>query len=199
MPTATYAGKSTIGLRDVCYAMLTETADGFTYGDVKQVRGAIDVSISPNAEIVKQNADDGEYDSYAALGDIQISMELAAIPTEVQADWFGTTVDANGVMFKNKDSQGGYFALGFRALKSNSKFRNQWLYKVKAALPEEKAHTLEAGSVTFTTRPVTLTAAARAKDGEWEATLDEDDEGVNPSVVTTFLETVYEKVTTPTP
>lgn len=189
---ATGSANATIGLRDVCYAMLTDTNESHTYEAVKQVAGAIDATITPGNRMSKQYADDGVYDSYAALGEMYMTLEMAALPDAVQEDWLGFYRDDNGVLMKNKDAQGGHFALGFRSLKSDGTFKYVWVYKCKATIPEEKAHTLGSGEVTWSTRKVALEVSPRKSDGLWQAAVDEGADGVSPSVVGAFFNAVYE-------
>lgn len=191
---AKYYGRSTIGLRDVCYAVLTETETGHSYGEVIQVAGAIDATIAPNSEASRQYADDGDYENYVSLGDISLTLEMAGLPTQVQVDWFGYRVDANGALIRDRDAQGKDVALGFRSLNSDGvTFKYVWVYRAKASMPEEKAHTKEGNTITYTTQSVTLNASPRKDDGKWQVVLNELDSGTNAAALATFLDSVYEE------
>lgn len=189
---ATQGANSTIGLRDVCYAMLVSEEMGPEYGQVQQVAGAIDVVISSGSKISKQYADDGTYDSYATLGDMYMTLEMAALPAQVQQDWLGFEIDSNGAVIRNKDAQGDYFALGFRSMKSDGNFKYVWLYKCKATIPEQKAHTMNNGDPTWSTSKVTLEVSPRKSDGMWQVSADEGAEGVVSNIGGLFFQGVYE-------
>jgi len=185
-------GRSTVGLKNVCYAMLTETENGHEYGEVVQAAGAIDVTIAPSSENTSQYADDGTYESFTSLGDIEISMEMAGLAEQAQIDWSGHRLDANGVLVKNKDDQGHYFALGFEAKETTGKRRRMWVYKCKAALPEDAAHTTEGTSATFGTAKLKITAMALPDTGDWQTIVREDSVGVEKEIFDAFLDSVYE-------
>ena len=194
--------KSTIGLEGLCYAMLTsDDTDGHSYGSVKKLPGSINATLSPNAEETNQYADNGTVEVYSSIGDMEISLEVTGLPSEVLMDWMGYRKDANGVIIKDKDAQGDYFALGFRSLMANNKNKLVWAYKCKASPPEEAFGTIEGTSVTYQTRTTTLAMMPREHDGKWQAYVDENEDGVNATAISTFHDDVYEETpaTPPTP
>lgn len=189
-----YRGPVSIGLRDICYAMLTEdTEDGTTYNAVvKGVAGAINATVSPQSESTKQYADDGINAEVTSLGDVNISIELSSIPDEVQAEWFGHTKNADGVLISNKDDAANHFALGFRSLNHDGSFRHVWVYKVLASLPENVYQTKEGSNVTMQTQKVTLACSPRVSDGKWMARVNSNDDKIGPAVIGNWFNAPYE-------
>lgn len=185
--------KSTIGMRDLCYAMLTldELGQSVVYGEIKKIPGTIEGSLTTNSETTPQYADDGTFDEYAALGDLTMALELTMLPKSAQQDWLGHTADANGVIIKHQDDQGDYFALGFRAMMSNKKFRYVWIYKGKASIPDEAYRTIEGSTITYQTRTVNINFSQRQSDGNWQAIADENESGINQSIIETWFASVY--------
>lgn len=192
-----YRGPVSIGLRDICYAMITSDDESGTDYDtnVKGVAGAIDATITPNSESTMQYADDGVFASITSLGDVSIALELSSLPVEVQADWFGHTKNKDGVLIKNKDDAAKHFALGFRSLNHDNTFKYVWIYKALASLPENAHHTKEGSSVTMQTQKVTLTCSPRASDGQWMASVNSGEEGIDANVITEWFAKPYEPAT----
>ncbi len=169
-----------IGLKDVHYAILIkDDSTGVTYNTPVKIAGAINARISPRTETTTLYADDGAFDTATTLGEITVELELADLPLEVQAALLGHTLQ-NGVLSKSKDDVAPYVALGFRALKSNGKYRYVWLVKGRFAENEEEARTKE-DKVTFQTAKITGTFVCRNFDGKWELVGDEDITGFTPN------------------
>lgn len=185
---------SKIRLDEVHYAILITDEEGkpTVYGAVRKLPGAIDVTITPSAESVPQYSDNGVSARYSALGDISIKAELTGLHTEAMADWFGHKIDEHGGLVRSKDDFAPYIAFGFRAGTSENTDQYSWLYKAKAVPAEEKQHTQEGSSVTYTTISVTLGAEPRQSDGLWQYTLKSDNGKVTPEALKAFFDTVTE-------
>ncbi len=184
---------SPIKLDNIHYAMLTTDEVGVpvVYGEIKKLPGGIDVTITPNAQSTPQYADNGKVANFVSAGDVNITVEMTALPTETQADWLGHMIDERGGIVENKDDTPDYFAFGFRTETSEGKQKLVWLYKVKAAPPEEKYHTL-AGDVTYSTTTTTLSAETRNADGNWKYSLLEGDPDVDPADLAAFFDSVMD-------
>lgn len=177
-----------IGLKDLCYAKITsDTASATVYGDVVSVADAIDAVITPTVNTDVIYADDGASESVSSFGDINISIEQKAISTAVQADWFGHTRDAKGMLVKGASDVASPIALGFRTQMANGKYAYKWLLKVIPQLSEETFHTKEAGSTTFQTRKVTLMGYARLSDGNWEYGIVDGEAGADSTVIANWF------------
>lgn len=190
--------RSTLGLQNVHYAMLlTDPLGGAATYDTppKRFAGAIDAALTVGADMTPQYSDDGKSDSFAALGDRELALQMKSLPYEVAKQWFGCEEDANGVLLSNREDSAAYFALGFYAKTSTGKRRFVWLFKCKASLPDETYHTVEGGSVTFQQPTINISIEDRESDNNWRAYLDEDEDGVTAGVVSAWFDAVYE----PTP
>ena len=92
-----------IGLRNLVYAkLLTDPAPGgtATYDAVKPIAGAISANINPNASNETLFADDGPYETATTIGQIALELNVADLPLEVQAELFGHTLTATGVLIR---------------------------------------------------------------------------------------------------
>ncbi|WP_346026532.1 major tail protein [Beduinella massiliensis] len=197
-----YRGPVSIGLRDVCYAMITKDDETGTVYETKEstvavkgVAGAIDATITPSSENTPLYADDGTFAEITSLGDVSIALELASLPDDVQVDWFGHQRDEDGVLVKGADDTARHFALGFKSQNHDKTFKYVWVYKALASLPENAHHTKEGSSVTMQTQKVTISCSPRLSDGKWMASVNSGAEGASADVISKWFEKPYEKAT----
>ena len=185
--------KSTIGLKNVVYALLTEDSDSnLTYGDVVPVVGAIEATITPeNADADVQYADDVEWDALYPDPTLTLALSMVSLPLTVQAAWLGNALDTNGVLIRSAADQPPYFALGFKSEKSDGTFRYVWLYKCRAKPITESYGTKEGENITRQTGDIEITAIKRTNDGKYQAVADEGENGFTPAKGETFLSSVY--------
>ena len=140
------------------------------------------------------------------LGDLSRKYESngnpAAISTgvddlggSVASDLTGAVIDNNGVVVSTAEDGGAPVAIGFRAKKSNGKYRYFWLYRVKFGIPATALAT-KGDSITFNTPTIEGTIMRRNKpDGEgkhpWKAEATEGDV-LDQDVITNWYKQVYE-------
>lgn len=188
-----------VGLRELVYAkILTDTAEATVYDDVKQVLGIQGLSFKPNSNQQQAYGDDGTFAVVNSTGEVEGEMELNTIPTQMEVDWFGRKLDANGAEIMSNDDQPNQLAVGFRARKSDGGDKLVWLYKITPAEPEVVYRTKEGTNVTIQNRKIAFKAIQRESDRNLKTALDSDKVGLAPSVVTNWTKAVYEPVTTPT-
>ena len=198
-PTASPAVSSTVGLKNMVIAPLTEdTEETVTYGTLQAVAGAIEATITPeSADPDVQYADDVEFDTLYPDPEISFSTSMADIPLTIQEMIFGNQIDDNGVLIRSANDKPGYFAVGFMSEKANGKYRYVWLYKVRAKPVTESYATKEGTTITRQTGEVEWTAIKRTSDGRYQAIADEGEGGFDSSKAATFLESVYTPTFTP--
>ena len=110
----------------------------------------------------------------------------------------GSTIDTNGVVISASEDGGDPVAVGFRAKKSNGKYRYYWLYRVKFGIPATNLAT-KGDSITFSTPTIEGTIMRRNKldafgKHPWKAEVTEGTEGVDQSVIDGWYDEVYEPV-----
>ena len=198
-PTASPAVSSTVGLKNMVIAPLTEdTEETVSYGTLQAVAGAIEATITPeSADPDVQYADDVEFDTLYPDPEISFSTSMADIPLTIQEMIFGNQIDDNGVLIRSANDKPGYFAVGFMSEKANGKYRFVWLYKVRAKPVTESYATKEGTTITRQTGEVEWTAIKRTSDGRYQAIADEGEGGFDSSKAATFLESVYTPTFTP--
>ena len=200
-PTASPVVSSTVGLKNMVLAPLTEDTEALlTYGTLQLVAGAIEASITPeNADPDVMYADDQEFDVLYPDPELSFKTKMADIPLTIQEQIFGNKIDDNGVLIRSASDKPPYFAIGFMSEKSNGKFRFVWLFKVRAKPVTESYQTKEGGTVTRQTGEVEWTAIKRTHDGQYQAVADEGENGFTAELGATFLQSVYTPVFTVTP
>ena len=200
-PTASPQVASTVGLKNVVIAQLTEDTDtSHTYGELQLVAGAIEATLTPdNTDPDIQYADDIEFDVLYPDPELTFSTSMADVPLAIQEMIFGNQIDDNGVLVRTASDRPPYFAVGFKSEKSDGAFRYVWLYKVRAKPMTESYKTKEGKTITRQNGSVEWTAIKRTHDGRYQAVADEGQNGFDASKAATFLETVYEPAFTAEP
>ena len=193
-PTASPQVASTIGLKNVVIAPLTEdTTETHSYGDLQLMAGAIEASITPeNADPDIQYADDVEFDVLYPDPELAFKTKMADIPLTIQEMIFGNRIDDNGVLIRSASDKPPYFAVGFKSEKSDGSYRYVWLYKVRAKPVTENYQTKEGTSITRQTGEIEWTAIKRTHDGQYQAVADEGQNGFTAEKGKTFLQSIYE-------
>lgn len=166
------ANKIVYGLRNVHYAIATETIDDgvitTTYGDVKAWPGAVNLSLSPEGSQDPFYADDSIYVMLNANSGYSGSLESALIPEDVLTAVLGQTKDADtGLITENKDDTVEYIALMFE-VQGDAKARRFVFYRCYLARPEITGDTV-AESVEPSTQTIDITCSARPDDGKIKA------------------------------
>ena len=175
-----------IGLSDVYYVKMTDDQPGGTTtyeATPKRLAGAITANINPNASLETLFADNGPFDAAASLGQIEVELSVADIPLEAQADLLGHAPPVKGILERKASDTPPWIALGFRALKSNGKYRYVWLLKGKFSQPEQN-HETKGESVSFQPPTIRGSFVQRESDGKWQRVADEDAPDFDPSIVT---------------
>ena len=123
-------------------------------------------------------------------------MGVDDVGAAVASDLTGATIDANGVVVSTSEDGGDPVAVGFRAKKSNGKYKYYWLYRVKFGIPATNLAT-KGDSITFSTPTIEGTILRRNKvDGNgkhpWKAEVTEGDSAVTADTITNWYKEVYE-------
>lgn len=190
---------ATIGLDRLFYAPITEDDDGNeTYGTPAQLAKAINADLSVELAEATLFADDGASEVVKEFKSGTLSLGVDDIGAQIAADLTGVVVDSNGVIISASEDGGKPVAVGFRAKKSNGKYRYYWLYRVIFGIPATNLAT-KGDSITFSTPTIEGTVLRRNKldtqnKHPWKAEVTEGDAGVKAEVITNWYKQVYEPV-----
>lgn len=188
---------ATIGLDKLFYAKITEDDEGNeTYGTPSQLAKAISADLSVELAEATLYADDGASEIVKEFKSGTLSLGVDEIGPTAASDLTGATIDKNGVIISAGEDGGDPVAVGFRAKKSNGKYKYFWLYKVKFGIPATALAT-KGDSITFNTPTIEGTILRRSKlDGKghhpWKAEVTEGDASVNATIITNWYKEVYE-------
>ncbi len=186
---------ATIGLDKLYYAPITEDSNGNeTYGTPVQLAKAISADLSIELNEATLYADDGQAEAVKEFKSGTLSLGVDEIGNEAAAALVGARVDANGVLISSGEDVSNYVAIGFRAKKSNGKYKYYWLYRVLFGIPATNLAT-KGDSITFSTPTIEGTILQRNKvDGAnkhlWKAEVTESND--NASIINAWYNAVYE-------
>ena len=194
---------ATIGLDKLYYSKITEDSDGNeTYGTPSVLAKAMTADLSVELNEATLYADDGAAEIVKEFKSGTLSLGIDDIGSAVASDLTGSTIDSNGVIVSASEDGGEPVAVGFRAKKSNGKYRYYWLYKVKFGIPATNLAT-KGDSITFSTPTIEGAIMRRNKPDAfgthpWKAEVTEGADGVKQTVIDNWYKQVYEPVATAT-
>lgn len=174
---------ATIGLDKLYYAKITENENGEeTYATPTQLAKAITADLSVELAEAILYADDGASEIVKEFKSGILTLGVDDIGSEAASSLTGAVIDSNKVLISSSEDGGEPVAIGFRAKKSNGKYRYFWLYRVKFGIPDTNFET-KGDSITFSTPTIEGTVLRRNKaDTEgrhpWKAEVMEGAENV---------------------
>lgn len=188
---------ATIGLDALHYAEITEDEEGNeTYGTPVKVAKAMSAELSVTLAEATLYADDGAAEVVKEFKNGTLSLGVDDIGASAAAALTGETIDKNNVIISTSEDGGKPVAIGFRARKSNGKYRYFWLYRVKFGIPSTNLAT-KGDSITFSTPTIEGTVLRRNKEDArgqhpWKAEVTEGDSGVAAATISDWYKQVYE-------
>ena len=194
-----------IGLDNLVFATITEDAAGIeTYAAASiSLAKSISAKLSIETNEAVQYADDGIDFDIKEFKNGKLTLKVNDIGSSVASKLTGATVDKNGVLVSASEDSAPPVAVGFRAKKSNGKYRYFWLYRVVFSVPDTELNTKE-DKISPATPTIEGTIMRRNKvdaggKHPWKTQVDEDDTGVVAATITDWFKTVYEPVYNTTP
>lgn len=188
------AKKVKYGLRNVHYAVVTETVNAQTgettssYGTVKKWPGAVSITLDPSGEDTPFYADDSIYETLSDNKGYSGTFTSALLPDDVYTSVLGQTEDTNGLVIEKESDVKKYIALMFE-FQMDSSGRRFCFYRCMLTRPSVNGQTTE-GSITPQTEAVNINMSPRPDDGMVKTFADKDK---------TIYSTFYDAVPLPTP
>ena len=186
---------ATIGLDKLYYAKSTEDENGNeTYGTPSQLAKAISADLSVELSEATLYADDGQAEIVREFKSGTITLSVDEIGHDIVADLVGAEIDSNGVLISGDNDSAKPVAIGFRARKSNGKYKYYWLYRVLFTIPATNLAT-KGDSITFSTPTIEGTILRRNKPDTsskhpWKAEVTESES--TKTIVEDWFDAVYE-------
>lgn len=190
---------ATIGLDKLFYSKITEDENGEeTYATPVPLAKAMTAELSIELAEATLYADDGALEIVKEFQSGTLTLGIDDIGTAVAEDLTGAKIDSNKVLISAGEDGGTPVAVGFRAKKSNGKYRYFWLYRVKFGIPATNL-TTKGESIEFSTPSIEGTVTRRNKPDSqgkhpWKAEVNEDDTAVNSTTISNWYKQVYEPV-----
>lgn len=186
---------ATIGLDKLYYSKITEDENGDeTYGTPVQLAKAISADLSVELAEAILYADDGAAEMVKEFKSGTLSLGVDDIGHDAASDLTGATIDSNKVIVSAAEDGGTPVAIGFRARKSNGKYKYYWLYRVIFGIPATNLAT-KGDSIAFSTPTIEGTIFRRNKEDAagkhpWKAEATEGETTV--SIISNWYKSVYE-------
>lgn len=174
------ANKVKYGIKNVHYAVVTETTDAqtgaitSTYTTPKAWKGAVSITLDPSGESSPFYADDSVFYDVPVNNGYTGTLEIADVPEDVETDVFGYTKDAtSGIVVEKSTSTRKYIALLFE-LQGDEENRRLCFYRCAIQRPSVASstttETVEVGTdslaITVSPRPDDNVIKARAYESD---------------------------------
>lgn len=188
---------ATIGLDKLYYSKITEDASGNeTYATPVTLAKAVSAELSVELAEATLYADDVAAEIVKEFKSGTLTLGVDDIGINVAADLTGAQIDKNKVLISGGQDAGSPVAIGFRAKKSNGKYKYYWLYRVKFGIPAASLAT-KGDSITFSTPSIEGIVLCRNKPDAsgkhpWKAEVTEGDTGVTAATISDWYNSVYE-------
>lgn len=158
------------------FNMLTDTAEGATYGDAVSLKGIVEIAPTDTGGSDVFDADNGAYETASYIEKLGHDITNADIPPEVDAAWRGLE-RKNGVVEVGNDIKTVYFGVAWRILKSDGSYRYVRYYKGSYSFASNVGGKTKpsSGSIDKQTAKATYTAVQRDFDNNYYAYFDEND------------------------
>ena len=154
---------ATIGLDKLYYAKITEGANGDeTYAAPVSLAKAMSAELKIDINEATLYADDGAAEVVKEFKSGSLTLGIDNIGAAVASDLTGSQIDDNKVLVSQSENGGQPVAIGFRAKKSNGKYRYFWLYRVVFGIPATNLQT-KGDNITFSTPSIEGTIIRRNK------------------------------------
>lgn len=184
-----------IGLRDIHIAIVTSDDSIETvYATPVKLERAISAKISPKSNSDNIYSDDSVEDIITAFEGVDVEIEVNQLALESRAKLQGAKV-VKGVLIENKNDIAPTLALGFKSKKNNGKYRFVWLLKGKFELATDEYDT-EAEKPKAQSAKLKGKFYPREFDGNYRFIADEDVQGVDSTIISSWFSNVPEEPTT---
>ena len=188
---------ATIGLDNLVYAKIQEDENGNeTYSSPTTLAKAMQADLSVEVAEATLYADDTASEVVKSFKQGSLSLGVDDLENGVAEDLTGAMIDQNGVLVSAAEDISVAVAIGFRAKKSNGKYRYFWLYRVVFSIPSTNL-TTKGDSISFNTPTIEGTVLRRNRADTkgthpWKVEITENNMNEGQEVIRRWFDTVYE-------
>lgn len=134
--------KSVVGIDSLYVALVSEdSVSAYTVGTPEILAPVASLSLKPKTSLETQYADNIPYDIASAEAETDMELTITNLPPEMYGKLLGSYLDSSKGVVVDVAGTPPFFAVGFRALKTNGKYRYFWFQKCQFSAPEEGAET----------------------------------------------------------
>ena len=161
-------GRPAVSTDRFATAVLTEdSGTNLTYNSVKEIESdLITVKYQPKMNSAQMYASGIAVESYVAKSGGTVDLTVVGLTDEEEKDYFGATIDANGVLVDNKDDYVPDLAVIWSTVRSDGKMNLYKIMKTKFANQGEEVSTSDDSGVKFN---------GTALQGEYKALINSGD------------------------
>ena len=181
------ANKVKFGLKNVHYAVITNTEGVITYGTPVKIPGAVSLALKAKGDKTEFYADDMAYFVTTANQGYEGTLEIALIPDTFRKDVLGDKEDLNKALFEDSAAIPKNIALMYE-FTGDEKATRHINYNVAVARPSIESSTKDA-SIKPVTDTLDITASPAIDTGYVKSKISLGDTGYD-----TFYSSVYEYV-----
>lgn len=164
------------GLNKLYYAIMADE-ELETYSAVKYFPGLREITVAPKEETASIYAENVEWDTDSALGEVEVSLDITDIPHDIVNEILGKKKAVGGGYIDNAGDVKPYIAVMFDKTLTGGVTEYVTLYKGKFNMPEDKAKTKE-GKPEFQSKTITGRFLP-LKNGDWKYPVRSDDPDFN--------------------
>lgn len=181
------------GVEGLVYAEVTADDDeSYTTGTVKQLAGVAEIGRTTETSSEPHYYDNVPAVVVSSTGSDEVTCTVSAIPLEVLAEITGQQYDSNLGALIEGERETKYFALGYKAKKTNGKEVYVWRYKGQFSIPDS-THATEDDGTDANGQEITYTGISTThkftKTGKRAKAMNVDLEA-DKANVSTFFDTV---------
>lgn len=161
--THTSAQAYRINITNPVYCLLlTDTAEGTTYGEVKKFGEAMEMQVTPSVASGQLYGNGAIVDSSSRLTGLTAQFQATKLPIETIAEIYGQTV-TDGVLQEKAGATAKYIAVGYEVEQTNGKSEYVWLLKGRPQPLNSQVQQSETG-INYSTDTITIDFVKRLSD-----------------------------------
>lgn len=170
--------KVVYGLRNVHYALMTDSDGAISYETPVPIPGAVSIGLTADGDIYEFYADDVAYFSTPVNNGYSGDLQMALIPDDFKQAVLGEIRDTSGIQFEDADAKPKAFAL-LGEFQTDQLAKRICLFNVRCQRPDisgqTKTETIEVQGQTLslTARPVSMDGRLLVKCSTTVETSDE--------------------------
>lgn len=152
-----------INIKNPVYCVVTaDNEAGTTYGEVKSLGEAQEISITPSVATGALYGNGAQVDSSSKLTGIAISLQTTKVLVEARQEIFNEEV-TDGVVITKAGQNANYIALGYEVEQTDGKSQYVWLLKGRP-VPMNESISQSTDNITYSTDTIDINFVRRDSD-----------------------------------